>query len=176
MLALLTPFLGILGSLLPSIIQLFEKKQELQYELQLANIQIQAAATQANIQLAITDAQADANDEQSVRSNDSSPSDGIIINAIKASIRPVITYCFFFLFVAVKGSAAWVLFHSGFSIPSTITTVWDDNTTAIFGTILGYWFGNRTLEAFGYAGYKPRNISVVPITPTPAPAPKKLEH
>lgn len=164
-LALLTPFLGILGSILPSIIQLFEKKQELQYEIQLANIQIQAAATQGNIQLAIADAQADINDQQSVRSNDSGPSDGVFIDTLKATIRPVITYCFFFLFVAVKASAAYALFHSGFSIPSTITTIWDENTTAIFGTILGYWFGNRSLEAFGYAGYKPRSITVVPITP-----------
>ena len=42
MLALLMPFLGILGSVIPSIVRIFEKKQEYAHDVEMAKIQATA--------------------------------------------------------------------------------------------------------------------------------------
>lgn len=162
MLTLLSPFLGILGSLLPSIVRIFERKQEIQYEIQLTKFKLEAAAQQAQIQIAIEDAKADVEDAKSVRSYDNNVDGGRFINALRSSIRPVITYVFFLLFVAVKVAAAWVMIANGQSIPEMLKAVWDADTMALFGTIIAFWFGARVLEKMGYGGMKSGSINVIP--------------
>ena len=165
MLTILSPFLGILGSLLPSIVRIFERKQEMQYELELNKIKMEAAVQNAQIQIAVEDAKADVADAQSVRSYDNNVDGGRFINALKASIRPVITYVFFFLFVAVKVAAAWVMIASGQSVPEMLKAVWDADTMALFGTIIAFWFGARVLEKMGYGGMQFGRISTITATP-----------
>ena len=152
MLTLLSPFLGIVGSLLPSILKIFERKQEIQYEMEMNRLKMEAAVQNAEIQIAIEDAKADVADAQSVRSYDNNVDGGRFINALKSSIRPVITYVFFTLFVAVKIAAAYVMIQQGDSIPVMLQAVWDTDTMALFGTIIAFWFGARILEKTGYGG------------------------
>lgn len=164
MLTLLSPFLGIVGSLLPSIVRIFERKQEMEYELKLIDAKLQASAQEAQIQLSIEDAKADIEDAKSVRSYDSNVDGGKFINALKASIRPVITYVFFFLFVAVKVAAAYAMLSTGQSVPAMLQAVWDADTMALFGTIMAFWFGARVLEKLRYGGM--RDSSVINVVPT----------
>lgn len=152
MLSLLTPFLGILGSLLPSVVRIFERKQEMQYELEMNKIRMEAAVQNAQIQIAVEDAKADVADAQSVRSYDNNIDGGRFINALRASIRPVITYVFFALFIAVKIAAAYTMLSTGQSVPEMLKAVWDTDTMALFGTIIAFWFGTRVLEKMGYGG------------------------
>lgn len=159
MLTLLSPFLGIIGSLLPSIVRIFERKQEIQYELELNKIKMEAAVQNAQIQIAIEDAKADVADAQSVRSYDNNVDGGRFINALRASIRPVITYVFFALFVAVKVAAAWVMIANGQSIPEMLQAVWDQDTMALFGTIIAFWFGTRVLEKMNYGGMQSNKLT-----------------
>lgn len=159
MLTLLSPFLGIIGSLLPSIVRIFERKQEIQYELELNKIKMEAAVQNAQIQIAIEDAKADVADAQSVRSYDNNLDGGSFINALRASIRPVITYVFFALFVAVKVAAAWVMIQQGQSIPEMLKAVWDQDTMALFGTIIAFWFGARVLEKMNYGGMQSNKLT-----------------
>lgn len=159
MLTLLSPFLGIIGSLLPSIVRIFERKQEIQYELELNKIKMEAAVQNAQIQIAIEDAKADVEDAKSVRSFDNNVDGGRFINALRASIRPVITYVFFALFVAVKVAAAWVMIQQGQSIPEMLRAVWDQDTMALFGTIIAFWFGARVLEKMNYGGMQSNKLT-----------------
>lgn len=162
--SLLSPFLGILGSLLPSVVRIFERKQEIQYELEMNKMKMEAAVQNAQIQIAIEDAKADVADAQSVRSYDNNIDGGRFINALKASIRPVITYVFFALFVAVKVAAAWVMISNGSSIPEMLKAVWDNDTMALFGTIIAFWFGARILEKMGYGGIQYGKVLTVTNT------------
>ena len=145
-LALLSPLIGILGSLLPSIVQIFQRKQELQHEIQLTQIKLDAARQQAQFDMAVESIKADAIEGQSLRDHDKSLDGGKFINALRASIRPVITYVFFAMFLAVKISAAYVMIHNGTSIPEMLKAVWDTETMALFSTIMAFWFGSRVLE------------------------------
>jgi hypothetical protein len=146
MLALLSPLLGLVGSLLPSIVNMFERKQELQHEIELTKIKLDAARQEAQLQVMVEESKADTAEEQSVRSFDNNVDGGKFINALRASIRPVITYVFFAMFLAVKISAAYVMIHNGTSIPEMLKAVWDTETMALFSTIMAFWFGSRVLE------------------------------
>lgn len=139
MLALLMPFLGILGSVIPSIVRIFEKKQEYAHDIEMAKIN-------ATAQFDIETVKAAAIERQAIYDHDKSLDGGKFINALRASIRPVITYTFFFLFVAVKWAAAYVMIDQGADIPTMLSAVWDADTMALFSTIIGFWFGSRVME------------------------------
>lgn len=146
MLALLSPLFGILGSLLPSVVRMFERKQEIKYEIELTKIKLDAAKQQADLNFNIEMVKADSNLRQSALDHDKSIDGGKYINALRASIRPVITYTFFFLFVAVKVAAAYVMINTGQSIPEMLKAVWDVETMSLFSTIIAFWFGSRVME------------------------------
>ena len=146
MLALLSPFFGIMGSLLPSIVRIFERKQEIKYEIELTKIKLDAAERQADLNFNIEMVKADSNLRQSALDHDKSIDGGKYINALRASIRPVITYTFFALFVAVKVAAAYVMLSTGQSVPEMLKAVWDVETMSLFSTIIAFWFGSRVIE------------------------------
>ncbi len=146
MLALLSPLIGIFGSLLPSIVRIFERKQELKYEIELTKIKLDASLEAAKANLVLEEVKADIAEGQSLRDHDKSIDGGKFLNALRASIRPVITYVFFILFVAVKVSAAYVMLSSGQSVPEMLDAVWDSETMALFATIMAFWFGSRVIE------------------------------
>lgn len=146
MLALLSPLFGIFGSLLPSIVRIFERKQEIKYELELTKIKLDAAERQADLNFNIEMVKNDAISRQSALDHDKSLDGGKYINALRASVRPVITYTFFFVFLAVKISAAYVMLTTGQSVPEMLRSVWDPETMALFSTIIAFWFGSRVME------------------------------
>ncbi len=146
MLALLSPLIGIVGSLLPSVVRIFERKQELKHEIELSKIKLDGAIEAAKLNIQIEEIKADVTEGQSLRDHDKSIDGGKFLNALRASIRPVITYLFFFLFVAVKVSAAYVMLANGQSVPVMLDAVWDIETMSLFSTIMAFWFGSRVIE------------------------------
>jgi hypothetical protein len=148
-LALLSPLFGIIGSLLPSIVRIFERKQEIKYELELTKVKLDAAERQANLDFNIEMVRADSQLRQSALDHDKSIDGGKFINALRASVRPVITYTFFMVFLAVKISAAYVMLTTGQSVPEMLRSVWDPETMALFSTIIAFWFGSRVMEKQG---------------------------
>ena len=146
MLALLSPIFGILGSLLPSVVRIFERKQEIKYEIELTKIKLDAAERQADLNFNIEMVKGDAESRQSALDHDKSLDGGKFINALRASVRPIITYAFFFVFVAVKVAAAHVMLTTGQSVPEMLKAVWDPETMALFSTIIAFWFGSRVME------------------------------
>jgi hypothetical protein len=148
-LALLSPLFGIIGSLLPSIVRIFERKQEIKYELELTKVKLDAAERQANLDFNIEMVRADSQLRQSALDHDKSIDGGKFINALRASVRPVITYTFFLVFIAVKVAAAYVMLTTGQSVPEMLKAVWDAETMALFSTIIAFWFGSRVMEKQG---------------------------
>jgi len=63
------------------------------------------------------------------------------ISALRASVRPVITYFFFFTFVGVELSVIFNLVD-----PSLIDKIWSDNTAGLFAAVLSFWFGSRAMS------------------------------
>jgi hypothetical protein len=160
MLALLSPLFGILVSLLPSIVRMFERKQEIRYEIELTKIKIDAAERQADLNFNVEMVKGDAESRQSALDHDKSLDGGKFINALRASIRPVITYAFFFLFCAVKIAAAYVMLSTGQSVPEMLDAVWDVETMSLFSTIVAFWFGSRMIEKQDRVSQPQLNVTV----------------
>ena len=146
LLALLSPLLGAAVNLLPNILGFFEKGLEYKHEIEITKLKLDVAIQTAQLGIDLEDAKADAREGDSLRTHDSTLDGGRFINALRASIRPVITYIFFFMFVAIKVSAAYVMLHGGMDVPTMLQSVWDSETVALFGAIMGFWFGSRTIE------------------------------
>ena len=170
MLALLSPLFGILGSLLPSIVRIFERKQEIKYEIDLAKLKLDAAERQADLQFHIEEIKADSQSRQSALDHDKSLDGGKFINSLRASIRPVITYTFFFLFCAVKIAAVLVMIDQGASMPDMLAAVWDVETMSLFSTIIAFWFGSRVMEKQekNLPPVNQLNVKVMNSSPPPA--------
>lgn len=146
LLALLSPLIGLLGSVLPALIRIWERKQDLQHEIELNKLKIEAAREQGNIDFAIESVKADVAEGDSLRKHDSALDGGKFINALRASIRPVITYIFFFLFCGIKVTALVVMIREGVELPEMLKAIWDAETGALFSTIIAFWFGTRMLD------------------------------
>ena len=65
---------------------------------------------------------------------------------LRASVRPVITYGFFFLLVGIDGVLAYKGLTSGTDFNALADQLWDNETQALFASIIAFHFGGR---AFG---------------------------
>jgi tetrahydromethanopterin S-methyltransferase subunit E len=171
--AILSPLIGMLGGFLPAIVKYFERKQEIQHEIELTKIKLDAAKQEAQIQLVVKNVEADIEDAKSVRLHDSAIDGGRFLNSLRASIRPVITYSFFILFVIVKLSAAYVMLSTGQSVPEMLHAVWDVDTSALFGTIMAFWFGARVMEKMNYGGMADNSLERTILVSSNKPATTK---
>ena len=67
------------------------------------------------------------------------------IDGLRGSVRPVITYCFFGLFVFVEVAAYLSLTAAGVSGLDAVNAVWDEDTKALFAAVISFWFGGRAI-------------------------------
>ena len=141
--------------MLPGVLNFFLRKEELKNAATMAEIDIKVMELRAKQEMDIIDVRADAAEGDSLRRHDSNLDGKGFIGALRASVRPIITYLFFFLFVAVKLIAVWAFVNTsgnGDWLADSIAwtdiypIIWDVNTHGIFGAIMGFWFGSRTIE------------------------------
>ncbi len=151
LLTIISTILGALTSLGPAIVQIFQKKIEYAQAIEMAKLDMQKMELANRLQIDLTNLQADIGEGKSLRDSDVGVDGGQFINTLRASVRPVLTYIFFLIFLLVKVSAIWVLVGAGLKFIDAMPIIWDENTIAIFGAIVGFWFGGRQLEKFGYA-------------------------
>lgn len=151
MITLISTIFGMLSSLLPNVIKIFEKKLDYKHELELTKIKMDAAREGLILQLQVEGIKADSAEGESVRKHDIDVEYIGFWGALRASIRPVITYAFFALFCGIKIAAFMVLIDKGASPTEILNLVWDGETMAIFSAIIGFWFGSRAIEKFGNA-------------------------
>ena len=70
------------------------------------------------------------------------------MEALRASVRPIIAYALFILFATVKTAALFKLLDEGIDLTSGLVAVWDAETQALFATVMSFWFGQRALAKF----------------------------
>ena len=149
-LTILSALLGILSSVIPNLIRDFERKQEIKFEVELIRIKTEAALQGIQIESAIAADKAFVEEGADIRAYDLRLDGGQFINTLRASVRPVVTYIFFFIFLMVKLAVAIVIIKQGGLNMNNMHTfsnvILDESTVAIFGTILGFWFGNRAFS------------------------------
>ena len=85
---------------------------------------------------------------QAVYAHDTSLNEGTSewMKNLRASVRPVITYGFFFLLVFVDVGLFVYGWNRGVSFTELAEMLWDSDTQALFASIIAFHFGGR---AFG---------------------------
>ena len=145
MLGLVSAILGFLTSFLPNLIAYYQIKQKQEYELELIKLRMAAADQGLDPSVITASVTSVVEEGENLRYHDSIISNNKYINILRASVRPVLTYLFFFLFVGVKTAAASLMFQKGYGGLQVLEVVWDSYTVSIFGAIMGYWFGTRSM-------------------------------
>ena len=170
MLTIFSTFVSFLMGGLPKLLDFFQDKSDKSHELKLAQMQTERelalAAAGFAAQAKIEDIKLDeirtqtASDEkvslidaqqaemQAIYAHDMSLNEGTSqwMKNLRASVRPVITYGFFFLLVGIDATLAVKGFQSGVSFNDMADMLWDDETQALFAAIISFHFGGR---AFG---------------------------
>jgi hypothetical protein len=170
MLTLLSTLISFLMGGLPKILEYFQDRADKQHELQLAQMQIerelqlrkagfeaqervehirseqlQNEAT-SNANLAVIGAQQA--EMQAIYAHDTALNEGTSqwMKNLRASVRPVITYGFFFLLVFVDIGGFWYGYYMSVPFNDLLEMLWDSDTQALFASIIAFHFGGR---AFG---------------------------
>jgi hypothetical protein len=170
MLTLLSTLISFLAGGLPKLLEFFQDRADKSHELRLAQMQterelqlLQAgyAAQQKveEIKLDEIKVQSAADERQSliaaqqsememIYKHDMSLNEGTsqFIKDLRASVRPVITYGFFFLLVGIDATLAYKGVTSGIDFNMLADQLWDNETQALFASIIAFHFGGR---AFG---------------------------
>jgi len=147
MISLLGTLLGFGTSIVPEILGYFKQKQANQQELAMLEAKAKYAEKLSELKLKELDAQADIAEAQSIYSHDSNIDSGGFVNALRGSVRPIVTYAFFILFASIKTTALITMMsNDGVDLSVALVAIWDDETQAIFSAIIAFWFGNRAMS------------------------------
>jgi len=152
MISLLGSLLGFGTSFAPKVLDFFKDGQEHKQKLELMKMQMEMAEKGTALKLRELDAEADIAEAKGIYEHDKNLDGGGFVNALRASVRPVITYAFFLLFVAVEVSLLIAMLNSGQDLVSALPVLWNDEIMAIFAAIISFWFGNRAVSKY----YPPR--------------------
>ena len=170
MLTIFSTLVSFLMGGLPKVLDFFQDRADKSHELKLAQMQtereLQLAAagyvaqqhieeikldeiktqTQSAEKVSLIDAQQA--EMQAIYAHDTSLNEGTSqwMKDLRASVRPVITYGFFFLLVAIDATLAYKGITSGVEFNELANQLWDNETQALFASIIAFHFGGR---AFG---------------------------
>ena len=170
MLTLLSTLISFLMGGLPKLLEFFQGRQDKAHELALAQMQItrelemrklgyEAQERVEHIRSEQLETESTANtaqaligaqqaEMQAIYAHDTSLNEGTSqwMKNLRASVRPVITYGFFFLLVFVDIGGFWYGYYMSVPFNDLLEMLWDSDTQALFASIIAFHFGGR---AFG---------------------------
>lgn len=170
MITLFSTLISFLAGGLPKLLDFFQDKSDKKQEMALAQLQtaheleMQKAgfAAQARVeeirldqiqnqtqaQTTQSTIQAQQAEMQALYAHDMSLNEGTSqwVKNFRALVRPIITYGFFFLLVFVDAGLFWYGWNKGEDFTQLANMLWDDETQALFASIIAFHFGGR---AFG---------------------------
>jgi hypothetical protein len=147
MMTLLGSLLGFGSSFLPEVLNFFRAGQAHKQKMESLRLEMDLMSRRSELELSLLDKQADIKETEGLYKHDSMDAGGFI-NALRGSVRPVITYVFFGLFVAIKVTAIIALMGQGNDLGRSLSLIWDDATSGLFAAIISFWFGGRAVSKY----------------------------
>lgn len=138
MFTLIGSIIGFLSSAFPSILKILQDHRDKKHELELLKLQISNSNISAQNHLEEVRLQTQALEMSSLY-NSSFIKHDTWVDSFAATVRPVITYAFFLMYLGLKIHA---LNHN--------LNVWTQEDETIFATLISFWFGHRTLNGKQY--------------------------
>lgn len=143
MITLLASLGGFFTSFIPSLLKLWQDKSDKAHELAILQLQMQATKDNNDIQAQEVGATAYATQLTALYGTYKT---GISwVDALNGTVRPVLTYGFFFLYAAVKYMQYTVI---GDHAPlfEYLDAMWNQEDQAIFASVIAFYFGQRAMS------------------------------
>lgn len=144
---------GGLLRLLPEALKFFDRKGDRKHELAMFDKQIALTQLQQQGVLATAEVQADSAMHtawlEAVRdaSVAQAKSTGIVVvDAISATVRPIVTYLFVLMWMLVKVAAYAQISDAGLTWEQGVLALWGEQDHVIFSGIIAFWFMSRVVE------------------------------
>ena len=132
---------GLVGSILPEVVKVIKDRNDSKHELEFLKVQAELQREKQIHSTTELEIKSDLAELRALLKHDSSGAQSTLISSLRGSVRPIITYAFFGLFAFVQIYGATSLEGQAF-----IDFIWDNNTQELFGAVIGFWFGNRSVE------------------------------
>ena len=146
MISLLGSLLGFGTSFLPSILDYFKQAQAHKQKLEMMKLQGELLEKKSALRIQELDKQAEIKEVEGLYKHDASLDGGKFVNALRSSVRPVITYIFMGLFIAVEISIIVKFMETGGDWTEAVNLLWSDEVAGLWSAILAFWFGNRAIS------------------------------
>lgn len=143
---LISALIGILGSGLPHIFEIFSKWQDNKQELAILNLQMQLQAQGHTEKMQEINANADIAETDAIYRTYNS---GVKwVDAFNGTVRPVLMYAFFLLYCFVKHAqyAAYTDAHGTLPWLTVQSAIWNEWDMDLFTSAMLFYFGNRSFE------------------------------
>lgn len=148
MMALLGSLLGFGSSFLPEVLSYFKANQAQKHRMEMMQLETELAQKRSEMKLVELDKKADIEETRGLYEHDRSIDAGGFINALRGSVRPVITYAFFLLFVATKVVIMLKVLEDGGNWMQGVELMFDQETKGLLSAVLAFWFGNRAIGKY----------------------------
>ena len=148
MITLLGSALGFASSFLPEVLNVFKQKQEHAQQLERMKLEMDLMARRSELQLTMLDNKAEIAEVEGLYAHDASIDAGGFVNALRGSVRPVITYAFFGLFALTEAVIMLKVLRAGDDWTQAVELMWTPEVSGLFAACLSFWFGGRSISKY----------------------------
>lgn len=163
MIAFISALLGFASSAVPDLMKLFRDGKDRAHEITLLKLQMEYDRSKQTSSAAENNAaraerleaiaiQASVSEQSALNERLKDNLTGIHwVDALAGSVRPVMTYAFFGLYLLVKMAQFYLLIHPPFpwqnmlNFAQAMVALWSEEDIAIFSAVVAFWFGQRTM-------------------------------
>lgn len=144
MITLLASMVGFLSSIFPEFVKFWKDKNDKQHELEKLAKQIEISKMDINHRLDQLNYQNEATESATLYSTFQSGIDWV--DALNGTVRPVMAYSFFALYVMVKWMQYDTIQAQNAPLIEYLNIIWNTDDQAIFASIISFYFGQRTFS------------------------------
>lgn len=149
MLTLLSGLIGLLGSVIPDLLKIWNDYNDKRHEIKILEMQMEHARLGHQYRMAEVDAEATSRETVALYSTQRRS--GIRwVDALNATVRPFVTYLLLSWYMIYKSSFIYIAY-----LDNDTLTIWDvllrsytQEDMSLLALVLGFWFGHRALQRY----------------------------
>lgn len=136
MITLLGSILGFFSAMCPDLLAIFKDRQDKKFKLKVLELKKEKAQLLADVE----ESKGLYQFHNQIHSR--------FVEALSASVRPVISYGFFLLYSLIKVFLFIRIFEHSHDAYIALSEIWTEHDCAIFAAIISFWFGYRAFRSF----------------------------
>lgn len=145
MIAAIGAIAGFLSTVAPLLVQWLTLRENNAHAVEMEKLRQQGEREKVAGQVDIANAQVDARQADHIYDFASGASGYPFVDAMAVFIRPFVTLMFFALYLLMKVGLFIYAVNQGYDLGQLVKLLWGEADEAVFGAIMGFWFGNRVI-------------------------------